>query len=61
MAMAYISGQFVNLNNMAAHYAFKRAIHVHAVPKPDIGDMILVGIDFNVNPMTAALCYTREI
>ena len=61
MAMAYIEGQFVNLNNMSAHYAFKRAVHVHAVPKPDLGDVILVGIDFNVNPMTAALCYTREI
>jgi len=61
MAMAYIRGQFVNLNNMQAHYAFRRDVHVHSVPMPEPHDVILVGIDFNVNPMTAALCYTREI
>ena len=61
MALAYIRGQFVNLNNMQAHYAFRRDVHVHSVPMPEPHDVILVGIDFNVNPMTAALCYTREI
>lgn len=61
MALAYISGQFVNLTAGQAHYAFSRDKHVHPVPKPEPHMEILVGVDFNVNPMTAAVGYRKEI
>lgn len=61
MAMAYIQGQFVNLNSMQAHYAFRRDIHVHPVMKPMAGTELLIGIDFNVNPMTAAVGYSMQV
>jgi len=60
-AKAYIEGQFVNLNSMQAHYAYKRDIHVHPVPVPELGSQIVIGVDFNVNPMTAAVGYMRMV
>jgi PBSX family phage terminase large subunit len=52
----YIEGEFVNLNNMACYYAFNRDKNVKAVAF-DINLPIYVGMDFNVNPMTAVLCH----
>ena len=59
-AKAYIDGQFVNLNSLTAHYAFKRDLHVMPVPKPSPDTTLVIGIDFNVNPMTAAVGYITE-
>jgi len=60
MVKAYIEGQFVNLNSMQAHYAFKRDLHVHAVATPPASVPLCIGIDFNVNPMTAAVGYIKD-
>jgi len=57
MAMAYINGEFVNLNAMCAHYAFDRKLHVQPVPKPAHEIPLFIGIDFNVHPMTATVGY----
>lgn len=58
---AYINGEFTNLNSMCAHYAFKRDKHVHDVDMPDPNETVYAGIDFNVNPLCAAMCYIRLI
>ena len=47
-----VLGQFVNLTQGAIYYAFDRGRHVKPqVPLP--GHRVRVGIDFNVNPMSA--------
>lgn len=61
MVQAYIEGQFCNLNSMQAHYAFKRETHVHEFPNPEPSMPVMAGIDFNVDPMTCAVCYAKEI
>ena len=55
----YIDGEFVNLNNMAAYYAFLRDKNVKPLPAIQPG-RLLIGIDFNVNPMTAAVCQQAD-
>ena len=54
LAKQYLEGEFVNLSNSLAYYCFNRGIHViqtgHRTDHP-----IFVGIDFNVNPMTAVV------
>lgn len=57
MALAYIRGQFVNLNNMQAHYAFRRDVHVAHVEPPPPELPLQIGVDFNVDPMTACVGY----
>jgi len=52
----YIEGDFVNLNNMAAYYEFKRDKHITPC-KYQKELPIYVGIDFNVNPMTMVLAH----
>ena len=49
----YIDGEFVNLTNLNAYYAFTRKILIDEY-KPVTND-ILVGMDFNVDPMTAVI------
>lgn len=61
MALAYINGQFVNLNSKQAHYSFKRDIHVHDFPLPTKTEVARIGVDFNVDPLCACVCYTKEI
>ena len=61
MAEAYINGQFVNLNSKQAHYAFSRDIHVHDFPLPDKLEPVMIGVDFNVDPLTAVVCYVKLI
>ena len=54
LAAQYLEGEFVNLNNSMAYYMFKRDIHVAPCPvNPALP--LYVGIDFNVNPMTAVV------
>lgn len=50
----YINGEFVNIKGMQAYYAFERSKHV--IPKDLIEPpLIRIGMDFNVDPMTACL------
>ena len=65
MQEMYINGNPVNLNGSAAYYTFKRDIHV--IPCKDKDEFVMVadkkmykhplwiGIDFNVQPMTASI------
>jgi len=49
----YINGEYVNINGHAAYYAFSRDNNV--IPNSEINSsLIKVGIDFNVDPMTAS-------
>jgi hypothetical protein len=57
MARAYLEGEFVNLNSLAAYYAFQRERHIAEVPKPPKGTVLHIGVDFNVHPMTACVGY----
>lgn len=55
----YIEGDFVNLTNMAAYYGFNRESHIGSVDyNKDLP--IYVGMDFNVNPMTAVLAHVID-
>lgn len=54
LAAQYLEGEFVNLNNTAAYYCFDRDRHV--MPQTIMpGSPLYIGIDFNVNPMTATV------
>jgi len=47
----YIDGEFVNINGASAYYAFNRAFNVEQFEIK--AKQIFVGMDFNVDPMTA--------
>jgi len=49
----YINGEFVNINNQPAYYEFNREYIIDNY-KPQKNE-ILVGIDFNVDPLTAVI------
>lgn len=54
LAAQYLEGEFVNLNNSMAYYMFRRETHLAPCPvNPALP--LYVGIDFNVNPMTAVV------
>lgn len=54
LAKQYLEGEFVNLSNSMAYYCFKRDLHV--IQTGHRADQaIYIGIDFNVNPMTAVV------
>ena len=57
MVLAYLNGEFVNLNGLAAHYAFSREHHVAQVEPPPPELPLQIGVDFNVDPMTACVGY----
>ena len=50
----YIDGKFVDLNNDKAYYSFNRILHTYEKDRP-LPKQIYIGIDFNVNPMTATI------
>ena len=50
----YLNGQFVNRNGQSAYYGFNRTQHVKAIKRKTPKDLY-IGIDFNVNPMTATI------
>ena len=50
----YFDGEFVNLKGHAAYYAFDRAKHIIEVYK-NTSQYILIGMDFNVDPMCAVV------
>lgn len=53
-AAAYIQGEFVNITSGLVYYAFDPSVNVRDIPIPD-GARLGVGMDFNVNPMSAAI------
>jgi len=54
LAAQYLEGEFVNLNNTRAYYMFRREDHVKPCPvNPALP--LYIGIDFNVNPLTAVI------
>lgn len=55
LARQELFGEFVNLASGAVYYAFDRKRHVlHSVLNPNLP--VYVGLDFNVEHMTATLC-----
>lgn len=60
LAKQYLEGEFVNLNNSRAYYMFNR--EQHTAPQAINRDLpIYVGMDFNVNPMTAVVMQREGI
>lgn len=53
LAKQYLEGEFVNLNNQTAYYCFTRDCIKPVDVNPQIP--IYIGMDFNVNPMTAVV------
>ena len=54
LAKQYLEGEFVNLNNTNAYYCFDRNKQVKACERI-ANHPIYIGMDFNVNPMTAVV------
>lgn len=50
----FLEGKFSNSDDGAAYYAFDRELHVKDTPV--MQSSIYIGMDFNVNPMTAVIC-----
>lgn len=59
IAKAYIEGQFINLSDGLVYYAFDRTENVVDLPMPP-GAELGAGMDFNVNPMAAAVFWVRR-
>lgn len=56
---AYIEGMFVNLTSGSVYPEFSRELNnTNAVA--ELGENILVGLDFNVNQMAASICVRRK-
>jgi hypothetical protein len=53
MKLAYLAGQFVNLSRGQVYYGFDRERNVARLEDPQMD--LEVGMDFNVNPMSAIL------
>lgn len=53
LVQRYVNAEFVNLNNSQAYYCFEREC-INPV-KVNRSEPIFVGMDFNVNPMTATV------
>lgn len=51
--LRFLEGQFTDDSDGAAYYAFNREVHVKPT-KPFVGTLF-IGMDFNVNPMTATI------
>lgn len=54
MIQAYIDGMFINMSEGQVYYAFDPLEHVVELPLPESA-ILGVGMDFNVNPMSAVL------
>lgn len=50
-------GQFADADEGLAYYAFERSVNVHAFDQAVAYGTRMVGLDFNVNPMTAVVGY----
>jgi PBSX family phage terminase large subunit len=55
-------GEFTSDDDGVAYYSFDREKHVCEIPKKALVGQRLVGMDFNVQPMTAVVChYSNKI
>lgn len=59
MVEAYLKGLFVNLSRGAVYYGFSKERNVKEVPDP--GHELLVGMDFNVDPMAAIVFWIHAM
>jgi len=59
MLEQYLNGEFVNLNGNVAYYSFDRELHCKKIETQDTSK-IYVGMDFNVNPMSA-IVFTADV
>jgi Terminase large subunit, T4likevirus-type, N-terminal len=57
MKQAFFDGQFINLSKGAIYYGFSR--HRNIVRLEDPGHELLVGMDFNVDPMAAIVFWVN--
>jgi len=58
-ALQELSGEFVSLTSGKVYHAFSRNAHVEK--RPDmLGSSLIVGMDFNVNPMTASIAVVNS-
>lgn len=58
MAAQELDGQFVNLNSGQVYYAFDRRKHISNCEIRDT-DLLMVGLDFNVNPLCGVFVAKR--
>jgi len=58
MAVQELDGQFISLNSGQVYYAFDRRKHVKNV-ELEATDLLLVGLDFNVNPLCGVFVAKR--
>lgn len=56
---AYVNGQFVNLTRGSVYPVFDRDLN-RSTAKPNAGEQLHIGMDFNVNKMSAAVNVIRE-
>jgi len=57
---AYVGGSFVNLQVGQVYYGFDKAKNVANIPMPE-GIELCVGLDFNVDPMSAIIFWKNGI
>lgn len=54
-----LKGSFIDLSGLKRYYSFEEKIHVKPQKLP-AGGLVYVGMDFNVNPMTACYGYVED-
>ncbi len=59
MVQRYINGEFVSINGLQAYYSFQPR-HISQEAIDDKTKPIWIGIDFNVNPMSAVVMQPKE-
>jgi len=59
-ARQYLHGEFVNAAAGRVYHAFDRRVHVSADAVYDKKYPLLLGVDFNVDPMCAAVCQIAD-
>jgi hypothetical protein len=59
LARQELDGEFVNLNSGKVYYGFDRFQHVKDVQDGN-GDIIFVGLDFNVHPLCGVFCIEKN-
>lgn len=56
----YVKGKFVSLTGRNAYYAFSEDNLFQYPGKKFLDDTIYIGMDFNVDPMTATICHYKS-
>jgi len=56
----FLYGQFTDSGEGLVYYAFDREENVAEYPHDDYKGTVFVGMDFNVDPMTAIVCYVTN-